>query len=121
MTAPAQELNERWWVYQSDQGGDPESTWIMKGPKEDEPDVYANSVATIRFDDLDIAERIVADHNALKGCPDPQTFVEAAKAVLETAENYDRKDYDERGYHGEYVPDDTIDDEALAWLREVKA
>jgi len=76
VTAPAQESNERWWVYQSDSGGDPESTWIMKGPKEDEPDVYANAVATIRFDDLDVAERIVAEHNALLGCPDPKEFID---------------------------------------------
>jgi len=108
MTTPAQDFGEPWTC--------PDLGIVLKPSKK----LKGGEVIVAQFEDHDDGARATACVNALKGCPDPQAFVKAAKAVLETAENYDRKDYDERGYHGEYVPDDTIDDEALAWLGEDK-
>lgn len=67
--------------------------------------------------DEELKDRIVALMNALAGCPDPQAFVEAVKALLETARNYDIQDWKKHDYEGEYSPDDSIDDEALSWLK----
>ncbi len=78
-------------------------------------DRHGNEIACIY--EWSVWKRIQAESRALAGCPDPEAFVAAAKALIVKSLEMDEQLFGEFG--GEkYVEDKAISDPALAWLRK---
>lgn len=67
-------------------------------------------------------ERRREESEALKGCPDPQAFVDAVQKVVEAQKEAEIYVYDGQSYRDimNRALDKFSEDQALAWLREDK-
>lgn len=123
MTAPAQNHGEPWEIsdMKSSKGG-----WMIIGSELKNTclaDVYA-AFGKGQTNQRANVERIVACVNALKGCPDPQTFVDAVKIMLFNVDLLDNGRYK----NGEKIRLDMLSSfagficadakEPLSWLKD---